>query len=104
MPKLALAFVLVTVAIGALGAGAALGATKTVGVGDNFFAPKRLSIAKGTTVTWRWRGRNPHNVTGRGVRSPTQTRGTYSRRFRRAGRYRLVCTLHAGMEMTVRVR
>jgi len=104
MRKLVIFTMLVTVALGALGVGAAVGATRSVAVDDNVFVPKRVSVAKGTTVRWRWRGDNPHNVTSRGFRSPTQRSGSYSRRFRRAGSYRVFCTLHAGMEMTVRVR
>ena len=77
----------------------------TVRVKDNFFSPKTLTVSKGTTVTWRWRGRAPHNVTvTKGpvkFHSATKTSGTYSKRIRTRGTYRIVCTIHAGMRMTL---
>jgi plastocyanin len=30
-------------------------AKKTVKVGDNYFLPAKLTVKRGTTVTWRWR-------------------------------------------------
>lgn len=84
-------------ALGLLGAGApALGSGGvTVKVADYRFAPKTIRIKRGQTVTWRWVGEDPHNVTGRGFRSKTQKAGTFRHRFTRAGTYRYVCTLHA---------
>ncbi len=42
---------------------------KTVRVGDNYFVRPAgvptVKASKGTTVTWRWRGSAPHNVTVR---------------------------------------
>jgi plastocyanin len=80
------------------------GAVRNVRVGDNYFAPTAITVARGTTVRWRWVGRRPHNVTATGFASRTQTSGIYSRRFNRRGARRVYCTLHAGMEMRVRVR
>ena len=86
----------------------ALAATKTVKLGDNFFSPKRLSVTKGTIVRWRWTGRAPHNVTvTKGpvkFRSSTMRSGSYSKRMRRRGSYTIVCTIHPGMQMSLRVR
>ncbi len=83
-------------------------AAKTVRVDDDVFRPGSLTISSGTTVVWRWVGDNPHNVTvTRGpvkFRSSTKRSGTFSRRMRRGGRYRIVCTIHPGMDMTLRVR
>jgi plastocyanin len=92
-----------------LAAGVALGATKRVGVrkssGDWRFSPSSVSIRKGDTVRWSWRGRDAHNVKGPGFQSRTARRLTYSRRFSRAGRFRIVCTIHSNTQkMTVRVR
>jgi len=81
-----------------------MSATKSVSVRDNSFSPKSLTISKGDTVRWRWAGRAPHNVKGPGFSSRVQRSGSYSRRFRKSGRFRVVCTIHPGMAMTVRVR
>lgn len=82
------------------------GASKTVTV-DNFrFSPATVTIKKGDTVVWRFqRDRAPHNVKGSGgISSRTMRTGTYRKRFTRAGSFRYVCTLHANMKGTVRVR
>jgi len=88
----------------AVGAGASAEAATSIGVKDDAFAPKSVTVARGSSVRWVWRGRKPHNVNGPGFTSGVKKRGSYARRFRRAGRYKIFCTLHAGMEMTVRVR
>ena len=104
-PALALVAALGIAAAAATGAAApADGATRTVRVGDNYFSPNSATVRRGALVRFRWVGRRPHNVTGPGFASRTQTNGSYSRRFNSRRSYRLVCTLHSGMEMRVRVR
>ena len=107
MKKLALP-ALAAVATTAALAPAAPAATKTVRVDDDVFRPGSLTINVGDTVVWRWVGDNPHNVTvtrGRQkFRSSTKRSGTFSRRIRRGGRYTIVCTIHPGMDMTIRAR
>jgi plastocyanin len=85
----------------------------TVAIVDNAFqrGAQRpvVAIRLGTTVTWRWRSQQSHNVQVRTgparFASPIRNHGTYAHRFTRAGTYRLECSLHApGMRMTVRVR
>ena len=84
--------------------------TKTIAVKDDVFSPKRTTISKNTLVTWRWRGDNPHNVRSRGTKrfksSAIKTEGTHRYRFRKAGTYRYVCTIHEddGMTGTIIVR
>jgi len=86
----------------------ALAATKTVTVGDNFFKPKTMTVSKNTTVKWVWRGRAPHNVTVKKgpvkFKSTTKTSGSYSKKLTRTGTYRITCTIHPGMDQTVKVR
>ena len=84
----------------------AFGATKKVGVRGLAFSPKSISIKKGTTVVWSWKGSVPHNVSGKGFHSKTAARVTFRHKFSKAGRYTVVCTIHraAGMKMTIRVR
>jgi plastocyanin len=83
----------------------ALAATKTVAIKDNYFSVKTLRVNKGTKVTWHWAGFLFHNVKVRSgpvkFRSATQFHGNYSHTFRRAGTYKLYCTLHPDMKMTV---
>lgn len=79
-------------------------AAVTVRVGDNFFS-RNVSIRRRGVVRWVWVGEDFHNVRGGGARSRTQRRGSYSYRFRRVGRFRIICTLHPNeMRMIVRVR
>jgi plastocyanin len=86
---------------------AAAARAASVTVGDDFFRPTSLRVRAGTTVRWTWRGRDVHNVTVTSgptrFSSPTQRSGTFSRRLRKRGTYRIVCTVH-GQRMTIRVR
>ena len=88
-------------------------AARTVSVGDDYFVrrgdPPTVSVSKGTKVTWRWVGRDLHNVAvtrgPRKFRSSYKEDGTFSRRMRVRGTYRIVCTIHQpDMAMTLRVR
>jgi plastocyanin len=81
-----------------------------VAVKDNVFAPKKLTVARNTTVRWVWRGSNPHNVTVtkgpvKFKSKPAITKGSYSRKLTRKGTYTILCTIHApGMKMTLTVK
>ena len=90
----------------------ALAATRSVKVGDDYFVRKgsvpTVTVTKGTKVTWRWAGKEMHNVTV--TKGPVQFRssfkssGTYSKRVRRTGTYTIVCTIHQpDMKMKLRV-
>ena len=90
----------------------AYGATTEVKVKDDFFKPNRVTIKKGDRVLWRWRGDNPHNVAikkpGRSnvaVRSAIKTDGKFAYKFRRVGKWRILCEVHPDdMRMRVIVR
>ncbi len=89
--------------------GARVAATRTVSIKDIDFHPKRLVIAKGDTVTWKFQDKVvSHNVTSRGTlrfrSSQTRLAGNYSVRFARTGTYRYVCTIHPNMVASVVVR
>lgn len=100
------------VAVAAAIAVPALAATKSVKIGDNYFVrPSNnatVSVKRGTKVVWKWTGSAPHNVTvTRGPKkfhSPTRSRGTFSAIPHTKGTYHIVCTIHAGMKMTLKVR
>jgi plastocyanin len=84
------------------------GAATTVRVDDDVFKPRSLTVKSGTTVRWRWVGDNPHNVTvTKGpvkFKSGTKRSGKFSKTLRRGGTYKIVCTIHPGMGMTLKVR
>jgi plastocyanin len=85
----------------------AFGATKTISVKDNLFSPKSVTVKRGTTVKWVWRGKAPHNVVSTGAgrfQSKVQTKGSFSKRLTKKGTYKIVCSIHApGMKMTIKV-
>ncbi|MBA3734805.1 MAG: hypothetical protein H0W90_06355 [Actinobacteria bacterium] len=67
-------------------------------VRDYAFAAQRVSLRRGATFTWRFRGGVDHDVTfasgPAGFASPSMRSGTFSYRFTRRGTYRLFCSLH----------
>ncbi len=79
--------------------------TSTVKVKDDFFAPKKLTIGKGSKVKFVWAGQNPHDVhVGRSrSHSKLKTKGTFFFTFKHKGTYRVYCSIHSalGMKMTV---
>jgi plastocyanin len=93
-----------------LAATVAFASTRHVGVshkGSKFhFTPSTLTIKKGTTVKWKWSGKIPHNVTGKGFHSKTASKLTFKHKFTKKGTYRVVCTIHEafGQKMTIRVK
>lgn len=86
----------------------AMGATKSIKLVDNKFRPAKSTVARGTTVKFTWAGKAPHNVTVFGgpvkFHSKTQTKGTYRKRLTKKGTYQITCTVHSGMNLTLKVR
>ncbi len=91
----------------------AAAATKNVKIGDDYYvragSPPTVTVTKGTTVKWNWRGRRQHNVVVQlgpvHFQSALKRSGSYSRTMRRAGTYRIICSIHApDMAMTLKVR
>ena len=90
----------------------ALAATRSVKVGDDYFVRKgsvsTVTVKKGTTVTWRWTGKDMHNIAvTKGpakFRSSYKSSGTFSKRLTRPGTYTIVCSIHQpDMRMKLRV-
>ncbi|HET7429355.1 MAG TPA: plastocyanin/azurin family copper-binding protein [Gaiellales bacterium] len=89
----------------------ALAATRTIKVGDDYFVragtPPTVTVKKGTTVKWVWRGKVIHNVVARSgpqrFRSKTQVTGSFAKRFTKRGTYNIVCEIHTGMAMKLKV-
>ena len=108
MKKLVAVGAATAVAAGAL-AIPALAATTSVQVKDNKFVAKSITVSKGTTVKWVWRGKAPHNVkVTKGpakFASTTQVKGSFSKKLTKKGAYTILCTVHAPeMKMTIRVK
>jgi plastocyanin len=108
MKKLFAAGAAAALAAGVLAVPASGAGTKTVSIKDNLFSPRSITVSKGTTVRWVWRGKAPHNVhVTRGpakFTSPVKLKGSYSRKLTKKGTYTIVCTIHAGLKMTAQVR
>jgi plastocyanin len=93
-------------------AGPALSKTKSVEVDDDYFvkegAPRTVTVHKGDKVEWEWEGSNTHNVTvTKGpvkFHSKDKASGTFEKTLKKAGTYKIVCTIHAPkMRMTLKV-
>ena len=103
------AALLAAVAAPVAGPSASAATGKSVVVRNIKFNPGSLTIARGSTVTWRFDDETTkHNVISRGAKrfksSPVKGSGTYSVRFTRRGIYRYVCSLHIGMKGVITVR
>jgi plastocyanin len=82
---------------------------KTVTLKDIAFSPSRLTVSRGTTVTFSWKDDGTrHNVTSIGRKRfktiSDRTSGERSVRFGKAGTYQYECTLHPGMSGRITVR
>ena len=88
---------------------------KTVKIADNYYSPTKLTVNRGSTITWKW-----PDVTGdthdvlldkgpKGVKKfQSETAGSfysYKRKLTTPGVYKIICTLHEQeMKMTITVR
>jgi plastocyanin len=89
----------------------AVASTRNVAVGDNYFVRASgvptVTVDKGTKVRWVWRGKSLHNVkVAKGPAtfgSASQTSGTYVKRVRRAGTYRIICTVHGASDQSMKL-
>jgi plastocyanin len=115
--RLAVAAVVAGVALlSAAPAQAARPKGKTIRIYNNYFVPDAVKVKRGATVTWKWPGFDQagdvHDVKlksgPKGVKKfhseAASTDYSFKRRLRVAGKYRIVCTLHEEMRMTIRVR
>jgi plastocyanin len=91
----------------------AAAATKNVKVDDDYYVrsgnPPTVTVKKGTTVKWNWRGSRQHNVVvqsgPRSFQSALKRSGSYSKKMKRVGTYKIICSIHApDMAMTLKVR
>ncbi len=107
------------IAVGAPGSLARATKPKIVKVCGYYFTPTAVKVRKGGKVRWKWAScGTPDNHDVALVKGPKGVRKskfrsqiaaapssyTFTKRFKKVGRYKFVCTLHRSlMQMTVRV-
>jgi len=113
--RTAVALVAVVALSGAATAVAAAPKPKIVKVADNYFQPDALTVKPDTVVKWKWPSDMAIDVhdaklksAPKGVKKwhsePASSGYTYKRTFKKVGTYKIVCTLHEEMKMTVKVK
>ena len=88
-------------------AAAATASAVTVSIQDFKFSPQTLTVATGTTVTWRNLDDEPHTVRGvdEQVRSSALDQSeSYSVKFDKPGTYKYGCSIHPKMSGTIIVK
>ena len=91
----------------AVGAGDAAAATTTVEITKFAFAPKEITVAPGTTVTWINRDETPHTVTSNDKTFASKgldTDDKFEHTFDAEGDFGYICTVHPFMTGVVHVR
>ena len=107
--KRLIALLVAVAAVAAAIAVPAFAATKTVKVGpQRQFGPKSLSIHSGDVVKFQWTGKLPHNVIitkgpKKGTIAGVKTKGTVLKKFNTKGSYTIVCQIHPGMTLKLKV-
>ena len=109
--------VAVLAGVALISAAPAHGAAKTtITIGDIYYVASKLTVKRGTTITWHWPGfeeaGDVHDVGlakgPKGVKKfrseAASTDYTYKRKLTVPGTYRLNCSLHHEMRMTIKVR
>lgn len=86
---------------------------RVVKVGDDYFSPSKMTVSKGKTVLWKWLAYNgnTHDVKlkkrPKGAKSfqsaPATSGFTFKRTLKVKGTYKVVCTFHERMTMTITV-
>jgi plastocyanin len=100
------AFTVAVATVAAIAATAlpAAAGTKTILLKDDVFSPKSLTVRKGASLKLKWAGHHPHNLVGGGVRTATKTHGSTTVKFKKKGSFTLVCQIHSGMKMKLKVK
>ena len=95
-----------------VGVSPAAAKTKNVKIGDDFFVHRSgvptVKVTKGTTVKWRFKGSDAHNVVGSGpasFQSSLKTKGSFKKKLKKKGTYTIICSIHApDMRMKIKVK
>ena len=112
---LAVAFAAAAAPLCAAPAVAAAPKPRSVQVADNYYLPAKLTVKPKTAVTWKWPSDvaiDVHDVklksAPKGVKKwqsePASSGYRYKRTFKQPGTYKIVCTLHEEMTMTITVK
>jgi len=109
--RLAVATALVAaLALVALAGVAGARGSVTIKVGDDFFDPASKTVSSGTKVKFKWIGSDEHDVVkkkgpGGGFASgATDEPGVnFSKKFKKEGTYKIICTIHEDMKMKLKV-
>jgi plastocyanin len=78
-----------------------------VKLGDDYFAPKRLTVPPKAKIVFVWKGKHLHNVKATGAarfKTAFKKTGKVSKTLRKKGTVRLLCELHPKMKMSIKVR
>lgn len=69
------------------------------------FFPKKVRVAKGGTVAWKFSDGTIHNVTAgdKSWKSDNKSSGEFTHTFDTPGEFKYSCTLHPGMDGVVTV-
>ena len=105
--------IVLALVVGCMGvlASVAMAATRSIKVGDNYYVRSSgvptVTVSKGTTVKWSFRGSNPHSVTvSKGPRkfnSGVHSGGSYRKTLTRRGTYTIYCTVHGASDQKMRL-
>jgi plastocyanin len=90
---------------------ASAGTAKSVTVGDNYFMKPAgvptLSVKRGTTVSWRFKGKESHIVAVKSgpakFASTAKRSGTFSKRLTKAGTYSIYCSIHGAGDQSMKL-
>jgi plastocyanin len=112
IPRLVLAITAVLVlSLAALTTSAGARGSAKIKVGDDFFSPDSKTIAAGTKVKFNWIGSDEHNVVqakGPGADFDSghlQGSGVlFTHKFKKAGTYKIICTIHDDMKLRLKVQ
>ena len=110
MRKLCVAVLLVAAA--GVFATQALAASRSVKIGDDYYVRSRgvpvVTVKKGTTVKWNFRGSNPHTVTvlkgPAKFNSGVKSSGSYKKKLTKRGTYTIYCTIHGASDQKMKLK
>ncbi len=77
--------------------------TKTVKLKGVQFSPRSVTIKKNDRVKFKWAG-GTHNLIGPKANVSPRSSGSTTIKFTKKGSYKYICSLHANMTVTVKVK
>lgn len=82
-------------------------AGRTILLKDSFFRPSSISAKGSATITFVYAGKLTHNIIGpkipKSYATPHKRAKSLTRTYRK-GKYTFTCSIHPGMDLTLRVR